>query len=415
MGTKQLHSHQRMLLQACILKGLSIRDTCLRLKTTRFTIYRELHRHVEIRKRKWHGCAYCSKFLVCKGNNRTSYISCENYVPIECSKLKRFPYVCNCCRKKSACMLTHRYYDFEKASEIAKQKRTLHHQKIKVTSEQLSLINRRVCEGLRNGQSLNHIYISNKDIHFVSQRTIRRYLYSNKFEIGPSELPRYVRFNHNPAYKNHYQRPSNLKDILGRTYRDYKEFVLKNKPNNVVQLDSVIGTKKDSRCILTIYLTKTHFMFGILIDKGVPVSVNTAINNLRKKLGSELWKKGFQILLTDNGSEFNRLPQIEFDENGEQVCKVFYCDPYSSFQKGACERNHEFIRYIISKGKTLDSLNQTKVNMMFSHINSYKRSSINEKTPFELTKEFLGSKFLECIEITEVDCNQVNLKSNLLK
>ena len=44
------------------------------------------------------------------------------------------------------------------------------------------------------------------------------------------------------------------------------------------------------------------------------------------------------------------------DENGEKITNVFYCDPYSSFQKGECERNHEFVRYIISKGKTFSSI-----------------------------------------------------------
>lgn len=39
---------------------------------------------------------------------------------------------------------------------------------------------------------------------------------------------------------------------------------------------------------------------------------------------------------------------------GEVQCMMFYCDPMNSNQKSECEKNHEFIRYVIPKGKTMD-------------------------------------------------------------
>ena len=156
-------------------------------------------------------------------------------------------------------------------------------------------------------------------------------------------------------------------------------------------------------------------MFGILVEKSVPKSVNKALLNLKRTINPKIWNEWFNVILTDNGLEFSKLEEIEIDENGEKITNVFYCDPYSSFQKGECERNHEFVRYIISKGKTFDYLNQEDVNLLFSHINSYKRKSLNEKTPYELTKEFLGAKFLKSTGIIKIPLNQVTLKSNLLK
>ena len=32
---------------------------------------------------------------------------------------------------------------------------------------------------------------------------------------------------------------------------------------------------------------------------------------------------------------------------------VFYCDPYVSNQKGRLEKNHEYIRYVIPKGRSM--------------------------------------------------------------
>ena len=415
MGAKQLHTNERLLLQACIAKEMSLKETCKRLGVNRTTIFRELHRNSIKKVNKIHGCFNCQKFTTCKNKNRNTDHNCNAFNPVLCGKLKRFPYVCNNCKLKANCHLEKNYYDFEKAIEISHQKRRLHHRRISISEKDLSLINKYVVDGLKKGQSLYHIYAANKCIQFVSERTIRRYLYSGRFAIGPSELPRYVRFNHNKSYINNYQRPTSIKNIIGRTYKEYLSFVEKNKPINVCQLDTVIGKQRDEKSILTIYLSKTHFMFGILIEKSNPTSVNKALENLRKTIGYDLWKKAFSTILTDNGFEFAKLDEIEIDENGEKVSNVFFCDPYSSFQKGECERNHEFIRYIIAKGKTFDFLTQNLLNLIFSHINSYKRESLKEKTPYELTKEFLGIKFLESIGITRISPNEVNLKFNLLK
>ena len=49
----------------------------------------------------------------------------------------------------------------------------------------------------------------------------------------------------------------------------------------------------------------------------------------------------FPIILTDNGSEFKKPPEIE--NNGEHVIasKIFYCDPQRSDQKSQIELSHE--------------------------------------------------------------------------
>lgn len=414
MGTRQLHTRDRLVLQACIEKELSLQDSCKRLGFSRSTIFRELHRHTRTTRNRKIGCGSCVKFIQCKNQNKLDNY-CKKTEPIKCPRLKTFPYVCNVCKKKLKCNLEHYYYDFEKASEMSHTKRRQHHKRISISLSDLSMINRLVTNGLRKGQSLHHIYVSNPSIQIVSERTIRRYLYDRRFEIGPSELPRYVRFNHNPKYKNNNYRLLSLKNILGRTYQDFQKFMENNKVKNVVELDTVVGKSIDERAILTIYLTKTKFMFGILVEKSVPKSVNKALLNLKRTINPKIWNEWFNVILTDNGLEFSKLEEIEIDENGEKITNVFYCDPYSSFQKGECERNHEFIRYIISKGKTFDYLNQEDVNLLFSHINSYKRKSLNEKTPYELTKEFLGAKFLKSTGIIKIPSNQVTLKSNLLK
>ena len=52
-----------------------------------------------------------------------------------------------------------------------------------------------------------------------------------------------------------------------------------------------------------------------------------------------------RINLSDNGPELARFHEIE-----EWGAKEFFANPYRSTDKASCERNHEFIRYVIPKG-----------------------------------------------------------------
>lgn len=123
-----------------------------------------------------------------------------------------------------------------------------------------------------------------------------------------------------------------------------------------------------------------------MIDRGNPEFVIKIMKSLKGKLGDEFYDI-FEVNLSDNGTEFNHLWNIEFDENGVQRCHCFYTRPYTACDKFECERNHEFIRYILPKGVSLDRLTQEDANLIFSHINSYIRKCLGNKTPYEVFKK----------------------------
>ncbi len=87
-------------------------------------------------------------------------------------------------------------------------------------------------------------------------------------------------------------------------------------------------------------------------------------------MGAKSFYELLQVLLTDNRLEFNALHEIEEIKGLDFNSKVFFCNPYCSFQKGGCERNHEFIRYVYPKGTSFDELTQENISLLFSNINS---------------------------------------------
>ena len=410
---KRLTVDDRINLQACIAKNLSWKETSKILKKNRSTIYRELKSYFTIHDGK-HSCIHCVKYDYCKEIGIVVHqgINYECFEPAYCSKLSHFPFVCNSCENKKKCNREKRYYDCINAENRSLGNRIGTRKHKRISKEKIETIDEIVSPLIFKGQSIHHIYETNPILKTICcERTIRRLIYDRYLEAKAHDLIRYSRFPHKKKRLVHDDHSlKNIERLFKRTYTDLQRY-LKNHPEaRVVQFDSVIGKREDKYAILTITFPKERFQFGLQILKSDPDSVYGKLHDLFSKLGYRKTKAIFPILLADNGVEFSTFHNLEkFD------IKVYFTNPYRSTDKAECERNHEFIRYIIPKSKTLDGLTQEDINLMFSHINSYIRESNQNKTPFELIKERFGSEFLELIGIKHVEPNDVVLKPKLLK
>jgi len=122
----------------------------------------------------------------------------------------------------------------------------------------------------------------------------------------------------------------------------------------------------------------------------------------------------FPVLLTDNGGEFADVFSIENDLNGAKESALFFCDPYKSCQKPRVEKNHTLFRDIVPKGKSFDGFSQDTVNLIFSHVNSVKRKSLNGKTPYEIFTFAYGKKVAHALGIKPVAPDKVMQSPKLL-
>ena len=349
-----------------------------------------------------------------KGSSKSKMcsINCPDYELRKCDRFstKNAKPVCNSCPNNAKCKLARKKY----IANVANNKyelRILLRPKVRITQEQFDFINKLFSEKMTKGQSISVIYQNHKDEIMISENTVRNYLKRGLLKSNQLDMIR-PRFTANKSVKRRVIKNVDL--LNGRTYEDYINYT-KEKDILIVQLDTVVGKLVDNKKILTIHWPSFHFQIGILLEKLSPSFVNNALMELKNKLGLETYKILFQVILTDNGIEFSLLDEIENDENGELITKVFFCDPYKSSQKGSCERNHEFIRYVLPKGVSFDNLNQKDVDLIFSHINSTPRNSLGFKTPFELFKTAFGIEVLRILNINEINKDDVHLKPELIK
>lgn len=157
-------------------------------------------------------------------------------------------------------------------------------------------------------------------------------------------------------------------------------------------------------------------MLIFLMNNKTMESVECVFIHIRKLIGNDEFKRLFEVILTDNGSEFFNPISIETDyQTGEVLSHVFYCDPSASYQKGSIEKNHEYIRYVIPKSNSFNHLTQEDCNLLASHINSTSRIILNNKTPYEAVQTLFNEEIINKLGIKLIHPDEVNLSSSLLK
>ena len=93
-----------------------------------------------------------------------------------------------------------------------------------------------------------------------------------------------------------------------------------------------------------------------------------------------------QTLTLDNGGEFSK---------HEDIAKclridTFFCDPYSSYQKGSVENGNGVLRYNLPRSADIDSLSQKQINNLVDKINNRPMKCLGFKTPSEVFMENYG-------------------------
>jgi len=344
----------------------------------------------------------CSNCKLCNSK-------CDDFEEEVCFRLYEPPYVCNGCMEEHKCTLRRRYYLHRKAHVAYKEKLVESRTGANIDENELLALDELVSPLLRKGQSVHHIVANNPDQFNVSEKSIYRYVAGNLLTAKNIDLPRVCRIK--PRKSKPVQHKVDSGCRIGRTYQEFLKVVEENSLH-AVEMDSVIG-RVGGKVLLTMMFKSCDFMIALIRDRNTSQSVIDSFNWMHKEFGNDSFKAMFHIILTDNGSEFSNPKALEFDALGNRRTSIFYCDPNASFQKPNVELNHEFIRRIFPRGSSFDHLEQEDINIMMSHINSYSREKLNDKTPIDLFGFLYGHSVLKKLGYRKIPPNDIILKPSL--
>lgn len=399
----------RKLIEERLNEGKTITEISNELQRDRSNIGKEIMKHrIATFPSTFNYDHPCLKHVNCSMKTYECYKTCKNIEIKLCENLISSPHVCNGCQKKKYCRHVRYYYNAVEANNEYVNSWKKDRSKLRYTPLELKILNNDFKVLVLNCKSIYHalIVINKRGFNFKIS-TIYKQIERGQLALKKSDLPRCRKIKQKEVKDKSYKR-----DIEGHTYEDYNSYKEEN-PNAVeTQMDTVEGIKEnDAPVFFTIEIVDIKFILIFKLTSQNAKEVSNKLKLLKEILGEKVIEKIFEILLTDNGKEFIRLDDLkEILPNAN----IFYCHPYSSYEKGNIENNHELIRRVIPKGISLKCYTQKDLDLLCSHINSLYRESLDGKCPFDLVENYISKDVLDKLNLKKIDDDKVVLVPKLL-
>lgn len=363
----------------------------------------------------------CSNYRHCV-YERQCHSSCPGYAPFKCHRRDRSPGACNGCSNWNSCRFDKYKYSPEKAQEQYEETLADAREGVNLTSKEAEAMGKIIKPLLLQGLSPYQIL----QIHpepGICEKTLYNYIDSGVFQqicgLTVMDLRRKVSRKLSKKKTQKYKKRADYKHLIGRTYKEYKEYISHHPEVFVTQMDTLYNDETNGPFLQTFKFIDAGILFALLHPTKTAQSMKEGVDYLEKLLGDQ-FSKYVNVLLTDRGSEFSDANGIETSPDGTRRTRLFYCDPMQSGQKGSLENKHIELRYILPKGKNLHTLglvNQEILNRVLSHLNSAPVEKLGGKSPLELA-EFMYPKLYEKLVtsgIRKIEKDKIILRPYLLK
>lgn len=138
--------------------------------------------------------------------------------------------------------------------------------------------------------------------------------------------------------------------------------------------DTMVSAKKtgSKEALSVVYERKAKYIDARKIRNLKPVSNIGALNDMKKD-------KIVKSITFDNGIENTKHEKLDVS--------TYFCDPYSSWQKGGVENANKMIRRFIPKKSDIGDYSDYYVKMVIDILNNKPRKSLNYKTAYEVMVE----------------------------
>ncbi len=257
----------------------------------------------------------------------------------------------------------------KRAEQLQKEKSQKAH--FKLTEESGKLIERYLLKQYSPEQiaaTLKHKH--QKDISYV---TIYKYIYINRLSEG--DLYKQLRHKGKRRTKYGSRRKSRIKDRV--SIHNRPEIVKQKTRVGDFEIDTIIGKGKKGAIVTMVDRASMYLKLSIPCSK----NANIVANEIKRLLYP--YKKKIQTITTDNGLEFAQHKSI----SKALKCDFYFCDPYSSWQRGLNENINGLIRQYIPKGTNFENITKQQIREIENKLNHRPRKSLGWRTPHEVFHE----------------------------
>ena len=271
------------------------------------------------------------------------------------------------------------YYSAEQAQIEASSRDKFKKRHKKLTNKLKLRIGKLLREGFSPVQLVGRIYLKHKIL--LSHETVYRYIYAN--QKGGGRLYKSLRHK-NKKYTNRSSQYKTRGQIKNRVNISKRAKVVELKTRfGDFEVDTIIG-KDHKGAIVTLVDRKSKYTLMKIVESKHADVVTKAIIDLLYPI-----KHLVHTITADNGKEFSYHEEV----SKALDIKFYFCDPYSSWQRGLNEHTNGLIREYIPKKSKFDTVNTTQIVTIQNKLNNRPRKILKFYTPNEIFfKEFSRKK-----------------------
>jgi IS30 family transposase len=219
----------------------------------------------------------------------------------------------------------------------------------------------------------NRLKIEYRHLPTISYEAIYQWIYRNRQDLVYCLL----RCNKDGKRYKRGQRGNRRRKIVIKERVDITERS-KEINNRIeqgdIELDLVEGKGKDNLKVAADRKSRL-----VKIERVINKSSQESYLASKKIL--KFFPKGFVRTLTyDNGTE----NALHFKINKEFGTQSFFCQPYSSWQKGTVENTNGLIRRFFPKGTRFEDITDEQIREVENYLNNRPRKCLNFLTPMEV-------------------------------
>ena len=155
------------------------------------------------------------------------------------------------------------------------------------------------------------------------------------------------------------------------------------------EMDSVMGCKGSKAALVVLTERLTRYPLIIRVPDHTMESVVRALDRIERRMGAK-FREVFQSITVDNGCEFQDCQGMERSKRARKPrTKIYYCHPYSAYERGSNENMNRIIRRFFPKGTNFDDITAAEVAQVEEWLVNYPRRILDWKTPQMLFDEYM--------------------------
>lgn len=152
------------------------------------------------------------------------------------------------------------------------------------------------------------------------------------------------------------------------------------------EMDCIEGPKgKGDNCLLTMVDRKLRKTLIFKLPSQTQDSVIKVLDKMERKMGRVKFAETFKTITVDNGSEFLNHKKMEqsLRSKNRNRTEIYYCHPYSSWERGTNEQTNGMVRRFIPKGTLISPISKEDILEIETWINNYPRRLFDGKSATE--------------------------------